>query len=254
MGKRQEWFESWFDEGYVKIYQHRDLRDARVGVDLLESLPGAPAEATVLDLACGAGRHLQEMRRRGLPAIGLDLSPTLLATAATAKPRPPLVRGDMRSLPFRSASFDRVTCFFTSFGYFDEAQNRETLSEIARVLRTGGSVLLDLPNRAQVLRTLRPETRRTVDGGEVIERRRFVTETDRVEKHIELTLDGTTRSAFESVRLYRPDEVQSLLAAAGFAIEARYGGHDGSPFQEPSSERLIIDAVKQDEMKGTEST
>ena len=54
----------------------------------------------------------------------------------------------MRRLPFRDGAFEAVANLFTSFGYFfDEAQNRRVLGEIARVLRPGGAFLLDLMGR-----------------------------------------------------------------------------------------------------------
>ncbi len=131
----REWFRDWFGEEYLALYPHRDEREAREAVDLFRdvALPAAPSR--ILDLACGAGRHLRELRDVGFEAIGLDLSLTLLRSARSTAEADPLVRGDMRKLPFADAAFDGLTSFFTSFGYFaDPVDDRRVLLEMERVL------------------------------------------------------------------------------------------------------------------------
>ena len=44
--------------------------------------------------------------------------------------------GDLRRLGV-DGPFDDVVCWFTSFGYFDDADNRAVLAEFARVLKPG---------------------------------------------------------------------------------------------------------------------
>ena len=63
-----------------------------------------------------------------------------------------------------------VTLFFTSFGYFDDADNRRTLGELARVLAPSGRLFLDLLNREPAVANLVPESERRVDGAVVHER------------------------------------------------------------------------------------
>ena len=56
----RDWFRAWFGDEYLAIYPHRDIEEARRAVRLyLDRVP--PSPGSVLDLACGAGRHLREL-------------------------------------------------------------------------------------------------------------------------------------------------------------------------------------------------
>jgi SAM-dependent methyltransferase len=65
------------------------------------------------------------------------------------------VLGDMRELPWQGR-FDRVVSWFTAFGYFDDAQNRQVLAEIARVLKPGGRLGIELNNYPALMRGYLP--------------------------------------------------------------------------------------------------
>jgi len=236
-----DWFERWFDQDYLRVYQHRDERDAAAGVALLERTVAPERRARMLDLACGAGRHLALLNDRGPEVIGLDLSSTLLGEArrrlGTAAP---LIRADMRRLPFADSSFGVVTSFFTSFGYFDDDANAATLAEIVRVLDAGGTLLLDVLNRPHAIRHLPPDGVREIDGATVHEARRWDPQTHRIEKTIELTSAGRVRSQLESVRVYDAAELDALLVQAGLSVTSRFGDLHGAPFHAVDSPRQVV--------------
>ena len=81
------WYDVAFDDLYAEIYAHRDDVEAETAIGwLARALPavglGELRGRRVLDLACGAGRHLRAlaMPRRAEP-IGIDRSTALLARA-----------------------------------------------------------------------------------------------------------------------------------------------------------------------------
>jgi SAM-dependent methyltransferase len=76
------WYKEWFGEDYLDLYAHRDAGEAREHVDFVERLFEESRPHAVLDLACGAGRHTRELRKRGYRGLGTDLSLTLLAQGA----------------------------------------------------------------------------------------------------------------------------------------------------------------------------
>lgn len=84
----------------------------------------------VLDVGCGEGR-LGSMVDAGVGWVGVDSSAEQLAD----NPHRPLVRADMRALPFRSAAFAEVTHLWCLY-HLDRPV--DAIAEAARVLRPGG--------------------------------------------------------------------------------------------------------------------
>lgn len=103
----------------------------------------------VLELATGSGemfRRLVKSNPNG-KTFGLDLSPNMAARtqhrARKAFPTADAHCGavDVRSMPFRNASFDAVVCCYL-FELLSHDDIRLTLREIRRVLRPGGKFAL----------------------------------------------------------------------------------------------------------------
>jgi ubiquinone/menaquinone biosynthesis methyltransferase len=120
----------------------------------LASLAPQSQGARVLDLACGTGDIALEIAARGARVIGLDITFRMLALARrkphAVSARVSFVAGDMMALPFPSARFGCVT---TGYGLRNVPVLSEALTEIARVLEPGGTLLsldFDRPSRAFV--------------------------------------------------------------------------------------------------------
>jgi len=242
-----EWYERWFGEEYLALYPHRDESDAAAAVALLERHLGERDSHPVgvgyriLDLACGAGRHARLLGALGW-TVGLDLSPTLLRLARAGDPAGPYVRADMRILPFADASFALVTNLFTSFGYFAaDEEHARVLGEVRRVLRAGGTFMLDFLNAPHVRDTLVKYDEREVDGT-IVEQHRSISPDGRyVLKRIVTRPDG--RAFIERVRLFERDELERMLTDAGFRCNAVYGDYAGGAASD-SSPRAIFFAER----------
>jgi SAM-dependent methyltransferase len=95
------------------------------------------ARGKVLDLGCGAGRLLLELRARGLDALGVDVSASACAQAALDNL--PVLCADALALPFADCTFHSVVSAFAVFAHLPPAS---ALAEAARVLRPGGWLAL----------------------------------------------------------------------------------------------------------------
>ena len=112
-----------------------------------------PADALVLDLACGTGDLSRLALRRGYRVVGTDLSAGMLGANGAATP---LVEADGSRLPFVDGAFDGLVCGYALRNFTDLAA---TLAESARVLRPGGRLAVlevDTPSAPALARRLRP--------------------------------------------------------------------------------------------------
>ena len=103
-----------------------------------------------LDLGCGAGRHLIYMANRRFEAHGADISETGLNLAKERLRRRGLegyiLKCDMNQLPYVDSCFDVVVCLYTIY-HQKLKRIQETISEIRRVLRKEGFLLLNFQSK-----------------------------------------------------------------------------------------------------------
>lgn len=242
-----EWWQSAFDALYPGLYAHRSPQEATAA--LAAFAPHLPRMdgSLCLDIGCGQGRYLRALRENGAAAIGLDYSLALLRVAREEQPGAPLVRGDMRDLPFRSGSATIALSMFTSFGYFaSDAENEAVIREIGRVLAPGGRVLLDYLNAAQVRSSLVPVSSRVLGEARLDERRwvtpdgRFLCKETRV-----WAAETPPRVILERVRLYTPEDLTAMASSAGLATVRVFGDYGAEPFELTASPRWILVAEKE---------
>ena len=233
------WYDSAFQRDYLHVYAHRNQAAARAEVQFILDNTPAPSRTRILDIACGAGRHLIWLCKSAQLAVGVDRSAELLAEAARSLPDDVLlVRADMRALPFQD-QFTCATLLFTSLGYFPtDRENLATIVQAAHALQRGGVFWLDYLNESQVRSTLQPFSKSTA-GSLVIEQRRRITPDDRVEKEVEITGQDGQRRHTESVKLYSRHQIEQMFAQASLEITAIWGDFQGAEHS-PDSPRLII--------------
>ena len=121
----------------IYSYQRPQLNLHASSIDLAE-LTGDEA---VLDVGCGNGRYLAELRTRGHRGVvcGADLSEGILRTAQTSVAGAPLLVSDVQTLPFATDSFDVVLSMHMLYHVPEKAR---ALAEMRRVLRPGGVALV----------------------------------------------------------------------------------------------------------------
>jgi SAM-dependent methyltransferase len=229
------WYQEWFGEEYLELYSHRDENEARQQVAFFRDQFGL-IEGPLLDLACGMGRHMQELRTEGYRPIGCDLSYILVQAGIREYGLLPVARADMRQLPFCDSVFTGLVNFFTSFGYFaTEEENLQVVREMARVLKDGAPFLFDYLNVHRELNKLvERETREGPLG--TVEIERWFDGSDRsFNKRITI---GQKRY-LERVRGYDLDEISAMFTSCNLSIRSAFGNFDGSSFDH-SSPRLIL--------------
>lgn len=237
------WYAQWFDRSeYETVYAARNDADAERMITQIIETTSIPSGASVLDMACGRGRHARAFARHGYRVTGVDLSPRAIATARRIARQEELEiefeEGDMRVAPC-SDCFDMVVNLFTSFGYFDDDDDHlKAIQAMADATKPGGWLVQDFMNVGKVLTDLVPTDERR-EGALRVVQRRWV-EGKRLIKEITLKEKGSPDQVFgESVRLLRLKDFEEMYKATGLVLERVLGDVEGAAFT-TESPRMIM--------------
>jgi SAM-dependent methyltransferase len=134
---------------------------------------------------------------------------------------------------------DGVISWFTAFGYFNDAGNRQVLAEVARALKPGGRLALEVQHRDWIVGALQPSVVVERDGDLLVDRNRFELLTGRIVSERMIVRGGRVRRVPFFVRLFDFTELRDWLLAAGFAAVDGYD-QDGAPLSAASRRLLVI--------------
>ena len=121
---------------------HDHLQDKPIDLAMLTAFAGlVGACGEVADVGCGTGATTALLTDAGLDALGIDLSPNMIEQARRLNPALTFQVGAMADLPFDDGAFAGVCAWYSTIHVPDGALP-QVFSEFARVLRTGGHILL----------------------------------------------------------------------------------------------------------------
>ena len=253
MTTRQGW-EGW--DAYAPFYDWENARTvARRDIAFWQRLAAAQ-DGRVLELGCGTGRIAVPVARAGARLVGVDRSAEMLVRGrqrlrrAKLDRRAVLVRGDIRSLPFRSRP--GFTLVMAPYGILQsltrERDLRATLESVARVLRRGGlfgmDLVPDLPRWSEY------EGRTSLAGRTARGTRLTLVESVRQDRKRRLTIfdqeyierSGRDRRVHRFSLTFRTLSVPQMtrrLEAAGFRVNAVLGDYQGGPW-DPRADVWVI--------------
>jgi len=236
------WTETLFREQadhYVDFFEQRfQAADAQAEavLDLVATEYDVDPE-TVLDLACGTGRHVFAFADRGLDAEGLDFSEPFVERARAAAAERDLAGSakfhehDLRELDEWTGSYDLVTSFWNSLGYYDRETDERMLANARRLLSEDGVLVVEASNKDSYLANLEPASV-SENGLLFVERRDYDVETGRF--HTKLDRFDATGEGYDHEysmewenRIYAPAVLRELCEDAGFDDVELFGGFDG---------------------------
>lgn len=219
----EDWWETYFDDPLYFITYDNVISPevTREEVRRIREALGLSPTDTILDLACGNGRHLNELARQGFKHLyGLDISGLLLEEAAKQRPETIInfEKGDIRKTGYPDSFFNVVTLMGNSFGYFTkEEENQQVLEEALRLLKPGGHLLIDNADGNYIMKNFKPSYVRWHSDGFLAcyERQiagdRILTRETLIDPNKGVILDHVS-----SARLYSPEGLMDAFRKAGF--------------------------------------
>ena len=103
------------------------------------ALAQATGAKTALDVGCGEGRFSRMLGAMGIRPTGLEPVPALLEHARSVQPDAAFIEGVAEAMPFPDETFPLVVSYVSMV---DIPDHRAAISEIARVLKPGGTFLM----------------------------------------------------------------------------------------------------------------
>jgi SAM-dependent methyltransferase len=215
----------------------------------------------VLELACGGGRALLPFARAGYECVGLELSPHMLSFFERKLAEEPekvrrrirVVKGDMTA-PSLDREFGTVFIAARSFqALLTRGEQRSCLEACARHLKPGGLLGIDVfnPRLGYVIAPAGVDNERDELTGPDGVRITVSYHTDynpreqslrSVWRHEFVDADGRPQCRDYAVDLHYffRFEMEWMLEACGFEVEALYGNFDRSPFTADSPEMIFV--------------
>ncbi|HLP18874.1 MAG TPA: class I SAM-dependent methyltransferase [Chitinophagales bacterium] len=238
------WFAEWFNSPYYHmLYSNRSEAEAESFITQVAACLNIPQGATVLDVACGKGRHSKTLAKLGFNVTGIDLSPNSIAEAKAFNcDTLHFDVWDMRNT-YRANSFDYVFNLFSSFGYFDdERDDYACINAFCENLKPGGTLVLDYINTEWAVKLMKP--REIIQRGDVQFHIQKRLESGFIKKKIEFLAGGEDHSYEEQLKVINQYKFTQMLTKAGFEIEHTFGDYQLNAFDPANSPRLIFVAVK----------
>ncbi|WP_411768440.1 class I SAM-dependent methyltransferase [Winogradskyella sp. A3E31] len=234
-----KWYASWFDTPFYHIlYKDRDYDEAQLFMDKLTDYLNLPDNGSILDLACGKGRHSIYLNSLGYNVTGIDLSSQSIEYAKQFENE--TLKFDVhdmtKSYPKR---FDAVFNLFTSFGYFETDDcNLKTIKAIKSELNPTGFGVIDFMNVNYVIKNLVPQDTKVVDGITFHQKRKV--ENGYIIKDISFEVEGQHFEFQERVKALTLEHFERLFEKAGVYLLDVFGDYKLKKYHHEDSERLIL--------------
>lgn len=243
------WFaeDSFWEHTYPFMFPESRFIAGAESVSKIASLTKVTS-GSVLDLACGPGRTAIPFALAGYHVTGVDRTEFLLQKGRelAAKQSADLewIQRDMREF-IRLNSFDLVVNLFTSFGYFDDAEdNRLVLQNAFGSLKPGGVFVIDHLGKELLASRLQSTlSEQSSDGSALFQQIQVIDDWSRVACDWTLVMGENARTFRVCHWLYSGQELRDLLRGVGFQDISLFGSWDQTPY-DAKAQRLIAVARK----------
>ena len=243
---QQQWFKDWFNTPYYhQLYFKRDEKEASAFIDKLITYLNPAPGATMLDVACGKGRHSIRLAEKGFDVTGIDLSADSIEEALlSASDTLQFFQHDMR-LPFWINYFDYAFNFFTSFGYFNTRREHDNaIRTIAQSVKLNGTFVMDYINVHFAEDNLVHQFEKEIDGINFFITKWF----DETHFYKKIVVEDETLEApltyTEKVAKFSLGDFTEMFAYQNLQIQEVFGSYNFDNYDVRRSPRLIMIAKK----------
>ena len=208
-------------------------------------------ETQIADFGCGPGLYAAPLAKRGANVTGIDFSKRSIEYAKEVAAREQLKINyvNQNYLEFeREGQFDLVLMIMCDFCALSPSQRKGILSKFHKILKPGGSVLLDVYSLAAFDQRAEAATYEMslLNGFWSPNRYYGFLNTFKYDEE-KVVLDkytivesGRTRTVYNWLQYFAPEELEREFAECDFSIETLYSDVAGTPYDRNSSEFAVI--------------
>lgn len=246
-GYTSEAFNKWAGSQFFKGEGMNGERPTEEEVAVMVKLLEVKAGDSLLDVACGYGRHaLLFAAHYGLNVTGIDISSGLIKAAKRfAKEKGLKIAYEVRhgrDLKYQE-KFDYAIIAFNSFSLFPLEDAPVVLQGIHKALKKDGKLFMDLDNKPFNCRYgTSYRNWYTWPGGLTLGEVYFHQDIS-VEASRDLGLNAESNEVEEFIvfkRIYSKEEVCDLLSESGFRVDKIYGDWELSPLDQDSPKMILV--------------
>jgi ubiquinone/menaquinone biosynthesis C-methylase UbiE len=233
--ERNDWLKEFFESGFYEKYwswKYSPSDAKQLAEDALRLL-GAE-RGHILDWCGGWGRVSIHFAQRGLKVTILDFMEEYLVRAEELfeknKFDVTLVRADCRETPSWIQS-DYAVCMFCSIGFFNDREQVDAFRSLYAALKYDGKFIVDCMNREYMAEVIKPVNEMSrQDGCKFSQKNNFDTQSGILHSSLEITDKKGEKEASREFyqKIYKPNELKTLLVSAGFRVDAMYGDYSGN--------------------------
>lgn len=245
----------WYDQMYC------DEEKTKKQLKFLDKIFRKEKMKSVLDIACGTGRHTIGLKKMGYETMGIDLEPAMLNQAKKLSEAEGLKLEfklqDMRKIKLNK-KFDAAIIFYTAFAYLNSNEDViKTLKSIHKHLKKNGVLIIDTMFGWPMLvkGTFDPKFTEKMKKGDRSYEFRDENSLDPInnylytkQTHVRKIEGGNLKILKDKkptkLRLYFPNELTLFFKLTGFQEVDFFGDVEGHKLSEKHCDRLIVIAKK----------
>ncbi len=206
---------------------------------------------TVLDLACGGGRHAIGLARLGyiVNAVEIGGYPLEAASRIAMEKKYPIKfeKRDIRKIEYNE-EFNLAFLICGQLGHFSPEDSRRIFINSAKALKVGGTLIIHLmafndEDRASYVQWYREKKPFYFEHPSVVHREQYYIPDQRVKIIRDFAVDTVTRQnrLFGiSEKYYSENDLREFANAAGLDLSEKYGDYLKTPLNEKSQSNIYI--------------
>ena len=226
------------------LYFHEDfLTSERTQKEIQFCIEKGPIkkESSILDLACGHGRHSNYLASLGHKVTGIDNNSRFIQIAIESAKEKELdvnyIDQDILEMDY-SEEFDHVLLLFNTLGFFDKKDNLSLFKKIHKALKPNGKLILDTKNRDHLISELKGAVITEKNKDMMIDQVQFDPLTGKTLNERIYIKDGKRHDAPFSMNSYNFNELEEIFTSCGFTVKSIFGNWEGMAL-EKNSKRII---------------